>query len=839
MQKLRESVLIKKCFFPVLIFVSILAVFWRIFAGEIPVPYRMDYIRFLTQQIRVVEDIKAGFFPLWNPYILCGVPTVGEVMSNLFSPFLPLYFLCKDPIFIYISIMILEFFLIGFTFQLMMSSLFNIDRLSAYIAGIVFSLCGFMFWILNVSMRSIEDLLFIYPLTFLFYYKLRNEPRAKWAALIAATLALSYINCNGSILQYGYNIVFLTAFHFFCTIFCRKKIRKELLISVLFFLGIACAIGLSAFQFLPVYEAVKESTRFSGAVSYRPRQFFPTVFGFIYPDIWPQFSMVKFDLIQALKYGIAGYCGVPALICTLIGIFYHKDRKKVFFVFVAAAYVVIWPFYTAPSIQKLLPSFIKAGNHLFYSMYLYSFSIAVLAGLGCSVIRDNIASLKELFSSKKVFYRIILGVITVLLCIYTVSLTGLIITRIVLPKYIPVIKEKFIEKSLGSENLQRTPQFYAEKIEYLIGLYKKNCPLFIFSNTVKVFGLFLILLLIFNKKIIRRNIVLPGLAICIFFDSWSAANQYLEFFPASLCYPRTAEVSFLRKTAESDLFRTGIFFEDSNWFWEKNPDAGFNDFYRFNEDISKRLHENIIIRHGIQTIGAFTGLCPNRFYQYFSLLGKNRGLGSHGIFLSTLNSPLLDLANMQFALSPEKLNDNKFLEVLHGDYYTVYRNRDAYPRIFWVPQALFISSQHLLFNILKAGLFDFGSTVLISEIKPPDDTLVKSVQHPDNEGFVTIHEYTPNQIVASTNYTRDGWLVITDTYYPGWKAYIDGNPAEIYPAYHLFRTVPVKSGFHTVELRYFSDYMYRGIWISSISFVVITGLLLIEKILIKIHKGRN
>jgi uncharacterized membrane protein YfhO len=45
-------------------------------------------------------------------------------------------------------------------------------------------------------------------------------------------------------------------------------------------------------------------------------------------------------------------------------------------------------------------------------------------------------------------------------------------------------------------------------------------------------------------------------------------------------------------------------------------------------------------------------------------------------------------------------------------------------------------------------------------------------------------------------------LVLSDTYYPGWKVFVDGSPEKIYQANYTFRAVPLRAGTYQVKFVY-------------------------------------
>lgn len=819
---------IKKIFYVVLTLLSAMLLFWKCFFNQIPIPYRMDYIRFLTQQIRVVFDMKAGHFPLWNPYILCGMPTIANVMSNLFSPFFPIYFLIKDPITAYVLVMIAELSILGITFFYMMRSVFNVDRKAAYLSAITFTLSGYSLWLLNNSLRSMfQDPLFLLPLLFVFYDKLRKNITLKNALIIALIITISNLNGNANILHVAYNTTFILIFHFHFMVRRQSPFRQELKITAFLLAAIFLGLTLCAFQFFPVYEAITQSTRFSGEVAYSPMKPFPIAISFIYPDIWPKFPFVKaIGGFYGLKYGVVGYCGIPSLVLALLGAMYSSNKKKWFFIILPSLYLLMWPIYTSDLIQSILPMKLKSGNHFFYSFYLYSFCVAVLVGLGLNVLRLNLQNLKEFICSKKISVKVIKYFSIAVLIFYIAVFVSISGFRLLESKITPILKKEFIKRAETNENLQRSSEFYNDKLDYLIDVFNKHYPLFTFSAFIKILGLLFILTIIF-KKSKYKFYLFYGIAGCVLLDHVSVSWQYLEFLPKDYYYKETPTVKFLKDKAETEIFRVGVLFEDSTFFNKNYPDASFKDFLDFSTNLKESLHENILIKHGIQIVGAFDALCPARQNEYFGLMGRNNtGFGSHGIFLSKLDSHLLDLVNMKYVVSPIELSIDKFEKVLTGNRYFVYENKKAFPRAYWVPESVFVESKQDLLDKLSANKIDFNRKVLISEIKPP--------KHGTTDGYidytgatVSIKKYSPNSIMIQTNYKHDGWLVVSDAYYPGWKAYVDGTKIDIYPANHLLRAIPVKAGNHTVTMSYFSDYMRVGIWVSGFSVIMCIGLVLI------------
>jgi uncharacterized membrane protein YfhO len=59
-----------------------------------------------------------------------------------------------------------------------------------------------------------------------------------------------------------------------------------------------------------------------------------------------------------------------------------------------------------------------------------------------------------------------------------------------------------------------------------------------------------------------------------------------------------------------------------------------------------------------------------------------------------------------------------------------------------------------------------------------------------------------NRLDLQVKVPEDRLLVLSDTYYPGWKAFVDGKKTKIYRADYTFRAILLNAGTHLVEFVY-------------------------------------
>jgi hypothetical protein len=250
---------------------------------------------------------------------------------------------------------------------------------------------------------------------------------------------------------------------------------------------------------------------------------------------------------------------------------------------------------------------------------------------------------------------------------------------------------------------------------------------------------------------------------------------------------------------------------------------GFND-----PDIKALLASNLATPQGLQSIQGYNAVHLATYDEYIEALnGKIQGYHNADVYPSGLDSPLLDLLNVRYFVVPavtqqdqHPLRDLKDArQKVYGDNRVeVLENRDALPRA-WIVHSAREAPQKEALNSLSSGAVDPRQTALLKS-RPPD------IAEPDDPSAdrASVTSYDADRIELRSKTGAPGLLMLSEVYYPGWKAYVDGRPVSLYSADYVLRAVPVPAGEHTVELRYESRSLRAGIAISLVFYATLVGL---------------
>jgi hypothetical protein len=199
--------------------------------------------------------------------------------------------------------------------------------------------------------------------------------------------------------------------------------------------------------------------------------------------------------------------------------------------------------------------------------------------------------------------------------------------------------------------------------------------------------------------------------------------------------------------------------------------------------------------------------------------------------MGSRSSPLYDFLNAKYVIAKKDvtLDWNKFTPVFDGDpVLNVYLNRNSLPRAFVVHQATLVSDQGAAFAAIHAPGFDPGRSVVLEAGRDLNPATA------DHSGRVDVTRYALNHIDLAADMPADGYVVLSEVFYPGWEARVDGRVTSIYRANYAFRAIYVEQGKHQVTLTFRPTSFYLG---AALSLVVLAGMIILSILGIARRKG--
>ena len=194
------------------------------------------------------------------------------------------------------------------------------------------------------------------------------------------------------------------------------------------------------------------------------------------------------------------------------------------------------------------------------------------------------------------------------------------------------------------------------------------------------------------------------------------------------------------------------------------------------------------------------------------------------------NSPLFDLLNVRYLLTPGPIEEvfpgadsKKFAVVQQGSPW-IYENRSAGPRVWVATRAVLLPEGEQIAYLQEHAGSLRDVVVLDKGVRLPDSATRVS-WYSGLVGRAEIVRYENTRVVIRADLAEPVFVVLADTDYPGWRASVDGEPAQLYRADHAYRAVWVPAGEHEVELRFVPSTLRLGAVVSGLALLAIAGLL--------------
>ncbi len=150
------------------------------------------------------------------------------------------------------------------------------------------------------------------------------------------------------------------------------------------------------------------------------------------------------------------------------------------------------------------------------------------------------------------------------------------------------------------------------------------------------------------------------------------------------------------------------------------------------------------------------------------------------------------------------LSDQGHFRLAHSGDVKIYENLDLLPRAFLVHRAVQAADDGQALNLMREPEFDPASVCVLSVDRAaaasgPGASSGEALGSPSGAELVRVRRYAPEHVEIALQAEAPGYLVLTDAWYPGWVATVDGAPVPVQRADLYFRAVAVEAGDHHVE----------------------------------------
>lgn len=314
-----------------------------------------------------------------------------------------------------------------------------------------------------------------------------------------------------------------------------------------------------------------------------------------------------------------------------------------------------------------------------------------------------------------------------------------------------------------------------------------------FAYSTVLFSMFVAFVLagrFFSRKIMLFAVCVIAISIL---DLFYFFHKFNPFVPQKLIFP------------EAPLFQ---------WIKEN---AGINRFWGYG---SAEIQSNFATQYSLFSPDGTDPLYPKRYGEFIhssrngNLLQTftnttrtdavvNPGYGESNLAANQSRLRILDMLGVKYVLdrtengSTEKtFPPGRFTLLYEQNGWKVFENLNVAPRAFFASEYRTFSNNDEFEKLFFAKSFNPSRTILLEKKVPDLPSRIPGV------GTVQVLSYKPNKVAFMTQHSESSLLFLSDTYFPGWKAYVDGKSTEIYRADYAFRAIVVPAGKHTVTFVY-------------------------------------
>ena len=198
--------------------------------------------------------------------------------------------------------------------------------------------------------------------------------------------------------------------------------------------------------------------------------------------------------------------------------------------------------------------------------------------------------------------------------------------------------------------------------------------------------------------------------------------------------------------------------------------------------------------------------------------------GSAGDFYFYVNAkeypPTLPLLNVKYIVTGKPVPLNPQFDLVYSKEISIYRSKSCLDRALLVYNYQVETNPVTVLTRVSAPRFAPRQTLLLEE-EPTSPVGGHQIVDDLSKEYVRIISYAPDDIRIEVSLPRPGFLLLLDTYFPGWSATVNGEFAKIYRADYNFRAVALPAGKSTVSFSYRPDSLRIGVYLCAIGLAAI------------------
>ena len=726
---------------------------------------------YLPVRAFVVDSIKSGEMPLWNPSILCGTPVHGAIHHAVFYPLTLIYYIGNFPK--GFSYFILLHILLCGVFTYIFAKSIGLSKLGSALSGFAFAFSGYI--ISTICLTTVLSSVTWFPLAMFFFCNTVRYRKYTYSLALGIVYALMFIAGDPPVFIVTFLIFFVVYLYLFIKkyILDRKAdffiIKSFLVTSLTFFL-------LTAFQTMPALEFYLQS----GRVSISPDEAFSWSFpishmiSFIIPH-FNEPALFAVELLGGQKWLDSYYIGIITIALALIGAWvYRKKRVIRFLIFLAIFSLMISfgkHFFLLPILYKLV-HILRAIRYPVRFLFIFTFSSCILAGVGFDWLKQNILS-SNFKKRAQVFLVVgfLLALSTVLINIFSRQLINFIMSTIG--------KTLYFDDSFAYAYL-----FNLRKSFLYLGIF--GLFIFLCSRTKRKYIIALAIFILIGSDILMTNV-------------GNELREDIDYY-----YKPTENINYVLK--DEDLFRVCASpYAVKNFSYVIG--GAFHEAVRTSKDL---FIDNRMMEFGISTVSGYESGTLKRTRDISRLIYGSK---------NPSDTNLLSLLNVKYISSHNNVSAYGYKKVNKVDKSTVYLNTRHLPRAMLLREPIIMDGPANTLNYISTTRFDPKKEIVFEE--DVDISFLNSkTKSSIRRDKVDIIKYNPREIVIDVSAKSPAFLRLSDTYYPGWIAYINNEKTKILRSDYILRALKVPTGEHRVKFIYRPLSFYIG------SIVTILSLLL-------------